>query len=109
MRKRQIAERDRIKNRIELNDLSDLLHSEEASVASSEDIATMLRRFKELLDELGTDDGSILLQDHWALWHEKSGSLDQAVAHRLREIELLCRLFEISPLNKLVVPLTRRF
>ena len=58
--------------------------------------AIVLRRFEGLLRDSGIDDGSIMLQDHWALFHEVQGDAQKAILHRKREIELIQELFAIQ-------------
>ena len=81
----------------ELNYLSEIAwyFASTASSQSSEAISCM-KRFSELLESSGVDDGSIMLQDHWALFHEMRADIPAAIRHREREIELIERLFEIG-------------
>lgn len=86
-----------------LNHLRDVI---EYAVASGTDrsVKRYLRLFGEALHESGTDDGSIMLQDHWAWWLELRHDYAQAAKHRRREIRLVRRLFElggpIGPINE---------
>lgn len=57
---------------------------------------SLLRRFHDILAGVGLDNGSIVLQGHWALLHEAEGRPAQAIKHREREIELTERLFAIG-------------
>src|SRR4051812_34582531 len=59
-------------------------------------LEAILHRFHDILDESGLDDGSIMLQDHWALLHEAEGRMVEAIVHREREIELIEHLFSIG-------------
>jgi hypothetical protein len=63
----------------------------------------VLSRFEELLNQRGRDDGSIMLQEYWALWFEYRGAFQDAVWHRRRQIELIEQLFAlggpIDPVN----------
>jgi hypothetical protein len=78
----------------------------EYAVAGGNDrsLQRYLRLFGEALHESGTDDGSIMLQDHWAWWLELRHDYARAAKHRRREIQIVRRLFEmggpIGPINK---------
>jgi hypothetical protein len=81
----------------ELNYLSDLVRC--LARETDDDInerSLTLARFEELLGESGVDDGSIILQDHWALFYEAQGDLGNAAQARAREIELIDNLFSIG-------------
>lgn len=83
--------------RDELNYLNDVLvYYASLSQVGTAKARKHLRRFAVLLNERGLDDGSIMLQDHWALYHELAGNYPQAIRHRKREIALIRRLFEIG-------------
>jgi hypothetical protein len=89
----------------ERNHLSDMVqYFASRDQCQSEEAAPYLRRFQELLDECGPDDGSIMLQDHWALLHEVRSELPKAIMHREREIELTEQLLAIGgpvgPINE---------
>jgi hypothetical protein len=81
----------------ELNYLSDVIKyfSLEEGVGS-EEAQEALGRFEKLLKESGVDNGSIILQDHWALLYEVRADLRAAVTHRKREIELIDELMAIG-------------
>jgi hypothetical protein len=65
----------------ELNYLSDMVGFHlRSGRESSIDMQSSLRRFHELLAHRGLDDGSIMLQDHWALLHEAARSSSRAAA-----------------------------
>ena len=53
-------------------------------------------RFQELLNASGTDDGSIMLQEHWAVYFGAVGDRMQALRHRVREVALVERLVQIG-------------
>lgn len=89
----------------ELNYLSDMIRYFVCKENSdSKEAATFLQRFGELLKRSGSDDGSIILQDHWALYQETLGDIPNAIRCREREIELIERLFAIGgpvdPINR---------
>jgi hypothetical protein len=77
-----------------LNDMVAYFVCEEK--ANSEAARPFLQRFGELLKQAGSDDGSIMLQDHWALFHEALGGIPKAIMHREREIALIEDLFAIG-------------
>jgi tetratricopeptide (TPR) repeat protein len=83
-----------MKGAIDLNHLNDVIryHIANATIDRA-DAQEALHRFGTALAESGLDDGSIMLQDHWALFHEARGDLPRAIAHRQREIELVESLF----------------
>jgi hypothetical protein len=58
----------------------------------SKAVSKYLQRFERLLNHAGLDDGSILLQNHWALFHEFRGDIERAIFHREREIKFVNRL-----------------
>src|SRR5687768_4318827 len=65
--------------------------------------AGYLRRLEASLKAEGPDDGSILLQEYWALLYEARGDVARAIPHREREVELIERLFEIGgPVESMV-------
>lgn len=79
----------------ECNYLSDMItFYASTSPDDSLAVAAFTNRLGELLAKKGFDDGSIMLQSHWALYHESLGAFTMAVAHREREVELIERLFE---------------
>ena len=81
----------------ELNYLNDWIrHCLRAKSAPSPGIDEYLGRFGAILAEIGPDDGSIVLHDHWALYHEARGCTSLAIRHREREIEKIDRLFAIG-------------
>lgn len=53
-------------------------------------------RFATLLAARETDDGSIALQEHWALLREVDGDIPKAIFHRAREIALLERALRLG-------------
>ena len=55
-----------------------------------------LVRYRVLLDAAGLDDGSILLQEHWATYYEVTSAFTHAAAHRDRQVELVESLFRIG-------------
>ncbi len=55
-----------------------------------------LERFEFLLNQIGTDDGSINLQEHWVLYHQITGNIDSEILHRENEIRLVQRLLSIG-------------
>jgi hypothetical protein len=89
----------------ELNYLSDKIqsHSKTEHECPAE-MGLVLCCFHEILARVGLDDGSIILQDHWALLHEVEGRTKQAIEHREREIERIEHLFSIGgpvgPINQ---------
>jgi hypothetical protein len=95
--KRPAARIDFLNAGDELNYLSDFVRYFASKGASnSAEAAPFLQRFSDLLQQSGSDDGSILLQDHWALLHEIKGDIPKAIEHREREVELIERLFAIG-------------
>lgn len=56
----------------------------------------MLERHRSLLDAAGLDDGSIMLQEHWAGYCEAVGNHARAATHRDRQVELIEALFRIG-------------
>lgn len=71
----------------ELNYLNDVLtYARKEGLLHDCQYAISLRRFEQLIHEGEKDDGSIMLQDHWALFHELMGKFDDAA--RCREVEL---------------------
>jgi hypothetical protein len=81
----------------ELNYLNDVIQSVSSrGEISSSELKILLRRFHELLVPSGLDDGSIMLQDHWAVFHEASSNFGSAIGHRVREVELIHKLFAID-------------
>ena len=81
----------------ELNHLNDVLRYLLSNGQSrSAEAAPTLRRFGELLAERGLDDGSIVLQEHWALLYEVLEDYPRAIRHRTRQAEIVERLFEIG-------------
>ena len=86
-----------MKGAIELNNLNDVIRHHIASgTIDSADAEEALHCFGTSLVENGLDDGSIMLQDHWALLHEARGDLPRAISHSEREIELVESLFAID-------------
>src|SRR3954467_12228878 len=81
----------------ERNYLSDMLHCfvADGTIGSLEG-AAHLSRFETLFRAKGRNDGSILLQQHWAQFFEIRGEIRRAARHREREIELIERLFAIG-------------
>lgn len=79
----------------ELNYLSDIVRYHHA-MGDRNRANRCLPRMKELLAVAGADDGSIILQDHWAVFHEASGNLSEAISCREREISLIRCLFQIG-------------
>jgi K+-sensing histidine kinase KdpD len=77
-----------------LNDLIEYFRQHQKLKSSEAELAMM--RFEELLQQSGTDNGSIVLQEHWALLFEVKGDFRQAVKHRKREAELVIDLFSIG-------------
>ena len=67
-----------------------------AAQGDEEKVSPCLIRMHELLRPMGTDDGSIMLQDHWAVMYEIRGDFLQAIPHREREIEYIEKLFAID-------------
>ena len=55
-----------------------------------------LSRFHALLQARGEDDGSILLQEHWALYYAVIGNNIFSIKHYERAIELVHRLLTIG-------------
>lgn len=55
-----------------------------------------LERFHNLLTAAGHDDGSILLQEHWALYFRASGDTRSAIPFLEREIELVKALIALG-------------
>lgn len=55
-----------------------------------------VERFATLLNASGSDDGSIMLQDHWALLCEVRHDFRRAVQHREAELLYLDELFGID-------------
>ncbi len=53
-------------------------------------------RFEELLNRRGRDDGSIMLQDHWAVLLEYQGDFRKAIWHRRREAQLIELAFSLG-------------
>ena len=97
MSKRPKVRYDFLNNHDELNHLSDMIHFYiQGGHTPPMPAESLLRRFHDLLTRVGLDNGSIVLQDHWALLHEVEGRKAQAIAHREREIELIERLFAIG-------------
>jgi hypothetical protein len=47
------------------------------------------KRYAILLSRCGKENGSIMLQDHWALLCEVQGNISEAIIHREREIYLI--------------------
>ena len=81
----------------ERNQLADLVaYSEATGKARPGERAKTLRRFRKLLEKAGVDDGSIVLQEHWAVLHEAEGDHVAAARHREREARLVRRLFAIG-------------
>jgi hypothetical protein len=81
----------------ELNYLSDMIRfALQAGGKWLSQLDNYLARYREVLMRCGTDDGSIILQDHWALLCEVEGNSKQAIEHRVREVELIDRLFSIG-------------
>ena len=93
--KRPMKRHDFLSSGDELNYLNDVVRYL-AAQGDVEKVAPCLNRMHELLRPMGTDDGSIMLQDHWAVLHEIRGDFVQAVPHRQREVELIEKLFEID-------------
>lgn len=56
----------------------------------------LFARFFHLLTEIGADDGSIQLHEHWALFFETIGAVPQAIEHREKEVEKIRYLFSIG-------------
>jgi hypothetical protein len=63
-----------------------------------------IARLGASLTSAGRDDGSILLQEYWALLYEARGNIARAIPHREREIELIDQLFEIGGPIESVIP-----
>jgi tetratricopeptide (TPR) repeat protein len=80
----------------ERNDLSDSIALAIDDAVQPLVLARLLERFHQLLTAAGTDDGSILLQEHWAQYYEAMGDFAQAARHREREIELVEELLSIG-------------
>lgn len=80
----------------ELNYLNDRISYWWYVRRSQPDACRHSKRFNELLATCGTDDGSITLQEHWALLHEVSGNLKMAIAHREHEVLLIQSLLLIE-------------
>jgi hypothetical protein len=95
--KRPPFRRDFLGNGDELNYLSDVLtYLGSIDETGTEEAIRLLGRFADLLNQRGLDDGSIMLQDHWALLHELRGNVAQAIVHRQREIALIERSFTLG-------------
>ena len=66
--------------------------------------ARYINRFGVILTEMGLDDGSIMLQDHWSWWLELTGDYSEAVRHRRREAKIIRKLFRlggpVGPINQ---------
>jgi hypothetical protein len=81
----------------ELNYLNDMISFlSQNRMESASNLESLVHRFHELLARAGSDDGSIVLQDHWALLHEVKGRMAQAIPHRECEVERIERLFSIG-------------
>ena len=81
----------------ERNHVSDvLIYFVATNSMKSRTAARYVRRFEELLRARGRDNGSILLQQHWAQLYEILGDLRRAARHREREVDLVERLFAID-------------
>lgn len=81
----------------ERNYLSDVIHYHLSHQSiDSPDGADSLHRLKESLEQAGDDDGSVMLQDHWALLYEARGEFGKAAERRLRELQLIDRAIEIG-------------
>lgn len=77
----------------ERNYLGELLeHFKSRNPTNPKNIEKYLDRFERLLKRAGSDDGSILLQTHWALLHEFHGNIRRAIFHRERDIKYVTRL-----------------
>lgn len=81
----------------ELNLLSDVIRH----LARRHDLRSKFGRrclfdFEAHLEDAGLDNGSIVLQEDWALLHDVRGNVRAAVRHRERLIELVEHLFEIG-------------
>lgn len=81
---------------IERNDLSDSIALAIVDAVQPLVLAGLLERFHQLLTTAGTDDGSIVLQEHWAQYYEAMGDYAQAARHRERAIELVEHLLSID-------------
>jgi hypothetical protein len=100
-----MARTDFLNRADELNYVSDMVRYVASRKQLNSEVAVrFLEKFERLLKESGKDDGSIILQDHWSLFHEVRGDYRKAIPHREREIALIEQLFEIGgpvgPINK---------
>ena len=66
----------------ELNYLNEALSQPTRS--DPEELPRLVSRFAELLTEAGPDDGSIVLQGHWALLHALRGNPVEEIAAWIR-------------------------
>jgi hypothetical protein len=97
MAKRPKTRHDFLSDEDELNYLSDMIRFYlQTGRKPTRPVESLLHRFHDILACVGLDNGSIMLQDHWALLHEAEGRVAQAIEHREREIELIERLFAIG-------------
>jgi hypothetical protein len=80
----------------ELNHLNDKINYWWKERGNRSKAMHYIDRFSELLSHCGKDDGSIMLQDHWALLHEIRNEIVEAISHREKEIALVKRLFSIG-------------
>lgn len=79
----------------ELNYLNDVLRQQPTPVTRPS-MRSALARFHTLLKARGRDDGSIMLQDHWSVYYERTGDYASAARCRTREIVLIDKLFAID-------------
>lgn len=80
----------------ELNRLHDRIRTHRIRPSCTAEFRQHCDRFEELLRDQGRDDGSIRLQEHWALLHELCDNAAEVLWHRQREVELIRRLLEIG-------------
>ncbi len=77
---------------MDLNDLNDLISERSSEGVDAEELAKLTARFEELLNTVGDDNGSISLQEHWALLHTARGENHLAIGRLLRALDYLKRL-----------------
>ena len=58
--------------------------------------ADVINRFEELLPVRGSDDGSIVYHEHWAIYCELVHRFEDAIGHREAQLTMLERLYVIS-------------
>lgn len=82
-----------------LNDLADIIRQTDDTCTKRR---PAIELFGELLKDRGEDDGSIVLQQYWALFFDVSGKYSLAIKHRKRVIELVHELVEVAGFDEII-------